>query len=233
MENCYYVYQYIRLDNGSIFYIGKGKNNRFLRLDNRNEHFMNILNSTDCVVEIIYDNLTEHEAFELEMQTIYDLVFIEGYSIDIQGFNDKNNINHLTNCTWGGEGTSGFSMKQSLETIEKRRIKNIGKKRTPEQKSRMREACKTRKEAIRTKESIQAQYAKSSYTQGTHVRCIELDIIFSSKRKALVYMKEEFGIDFNKKTFTRHLNHELIQGHDWYGEILLNGELIRLHWEII
>ena len=233
MEKCYYVYQYIRLDNGSIFYIGKGKNNRYLRLDSRNDHFMNIINSIDCVVEIIYDNLTEREGLELEMQTIYDLVFNEGYSIDIHGFNDKSNDNYLTNCTWGGEGTSGFSMKQSQETIEKRRLKNTGKKRTPEQKARMKEAYKTRKEPIRSEESIQIQYSKSSYTQGTHVRCIELDRVFPSKRKALECMKEEFGIEFNKKTFTKHLNHELIKGHDWYGEILINGELIQLHWEMI
>jgi hypothetical protein len=160
MEKCYYVYQYIRLDNGSIFYIGKGKNNRYLRLDSRNDHFMNIVNSIDCVVEILYNNLTEREALELEMQTIHDLVFNEGYSIDIHGFNDKSNDNYLTNCTWGGEGTSGFSMKQSQETIEKRRLKNTGKKRTPEQKARMKEACRTRKEPIRSEESIQIQYSK-------------------------------------------------------------------------
>ena len=233
MENCYYVYQYIRLDNGTIFYVGKGKNNRYLRLDSRNKHFTNILNSVECAVEIIYDNLTEREALDLEMQTIHELVFNEGYSIDIHGFNDKSNTNYLTNCTWGGEGTSGFSMKQSPETIEKRRIKNTGKKRTPEQKARMKEAYKTRKESIRTEESIQLQYSKSSYTQGTHVYCIELDKTFSSKRKALKCMKEEFGIEFNKKTFTKHLNHELVQGNDWYGEVMINGKLTQLHWVLI
>ena len=233
MESCYYVYQYIRLDTGSIFYIGKGKDNRYLRLDSRNDHFKNIINSTECVVEIIYDNLSESEAFELEMQTIYDLVFVEGYSIDIPGFNDKSNENYLTNCTWGGEGTSGFSRKQSPETIEKRRIKNIGKKRTPEQKQRMKEAYKTRREPVRTTESIENQYSKSSYTQGTHVYCVELSRTFSSKRKAITCMKEEFGIDFNKKSFTKHLNNELIKGCDWYGEIIINGELTKLHWELI
>ena len=44
-ERKYYVYGYIRLDTNSYFYIGKGKDNRYLRLDNRKSHFMNIFNN--------------------------------------------------------------------------------------------------------------------------------------------------------------------------------------------
>ena len=44
MENIFYVYGYIRLDTNTYFYIGKGKNNRCKRLDNRKQHFMNIFN---------------------------------------------------------------------------------------------------------------------------------------------------------------------------------------------
>ena len=46
-EKIYYVYAYIRLDTNTFFYIGKGKDNRYLRLDNRKEHFMNIFNTTE------------------------------------------------------------------------------------------------------------------------------------------------------------------------------------------
>ena len=42
-ERKYYVYGYIRLDTNTYFYIGKGKDNRYLRLDNRKQHFMNVL----------------------------------------------------------------------------------------------------------------------------------------------------------------------------------------------
>ena len=143
-ERKYYVYGYIRLDTNSYFYIGKGKDNRYLRLDNRKSHFMNIFNKIECVVEILYDNLTEDEAFQLEVDTIYDLVFNEGYSIDIKGF-DKNE-NHLVNCTWGGEGTSGLSIKQSQETIDKRVAKNTGKKRTNEQRKNLSNGVKKRLE---------------------------------------------------------------------------------------
>lgn len=143
-ENKYYVYGYIRLDTNTYFYIGKGKDNRYLRLDNRKQHFMNIFNKVECAVEILYDNLTEDEAFKLEVDTIYDLVFNEGYSIDIKGIKKNTNGCHLVNCTWGGEGTSGLSIKQSQKTIDNRVAKNTGQKRTKEQKQRMSESRKKR-----------------------------------------------------------------------------------------
>ena len=145
-ERKYYVYGYIRLDTNTYFYIGKGKDNRYLRLDNRKQHFMNIYNKVECVVEILYDNLTEDEAFQLEVDTIYDLVFNEGYSIDIKGIRKNTNGCHLVNCTWGGEGTSGLSIKQSQETIDKRVAKNTGKKRTEEQKENLRNGSRKRLE---------------------------------------------------------------------------------------
>ena len=141
-EKIFYVYGYIRLDTNTYFYIGKGKDNRYLRLDNRKAHFMNILNKVDCVVEILYDNLTEEQAFQLEVDTIYDLVFNEGYSIDIKGFDKCEK--HLVNCTWGGEGTCGLVIKQAQYTINKRVEKNTGQIRTKEQKETMSLARKKR-----------------------------------------------------------------------------------------
>lgn len=90
----------MRLDTNTYFYIGKGKDNRCLRLDNRKQHFMNILNKVPCVVEILKDNLTEDEALQLEVDIIYDLVFNEGYSIDIKGISKNANGCHLVNMTW-------------------------------------------------------------------------------------------------------------------------------------
>lgn len=124
--NDYYVYGYIRLDTNSYFYIGKGKGDRCYKTKNRNEHFLRILDSTDCVVEILYDRLTEFEAFELEISTIEDLVFNEGYSIDVKGFNHKSDL-HLTNATWGGEGSSGRIYSVSDETKIKLRDSHLGK----------------------------------------------------------------------------------------------------------
>lgn len=275
-ERKYYVYGYIRLDTNTYFYIGKGKDNRYLRLDNRKQHFMNIYNKVECVVEILYNNLTEDEAFQLEVDTIYDLVFNEGYSIDIKGIRKNTNGCHLVNCTWGGEGTSGLSIKQSQETINKRVAKNTGKKRTEEQKKKLRNGAKKRLErnphsfdnfkyAMKGKKRTEEQKKQiserqkgkklsqnhkdkiskglnnrlqeekdktneqRSKKQGTAIYCIELDLKFTSVHKAEKYCHDILGISFNHKTFKKYMSGDWKQ--DWYQEIEVNGELIKLHWE--
>ena len=140
--NDFYVYGYIRLDTNTYFYIGKGHGNRWLRLDNRKKHFLNILNVTDVAVEILYENLTEEDAFELERQTIEDLVFNEGYSIDIPSFKCTRSESNLVNLTWGGDGTCGYSVKQSQETVNKRALKNKGKKRNLKQRTNISDGIK-------------------------------------------------------------------------------------------
>ena len=65
-EKRFYVYGYIRLDTNTYFYIGKGTGKRYRELHTgRTTHFKNILKSTQCVVEILYDNLTEEESLTL------------------------------------------------------------------------------------------------------------------------------------------------------------------------
>lgn len=241
MEDKYYVYGYIRLDTNTYFYIGKGKNDRCFRLDNRKEHFKNILNKVDCVVEILYDNLTEEEAFQLEVDTIYDLVFNEGYSIEIKGIKKNREGNHLVNCTWGGEGTSGLSIKQSQKTIDNRVAKNTGQKRTKEQKQHLSEGRQQRfKEHPEERERLKTLRVgfvtsdetkrKLSELKGTKVRCIELDMTFPSIKATARYMRATYeNICFNWSSLNRYLKGQ--SNKDWYGEIEINGELVKLHWE--
>lgn len=60
-------------------------------------------------VKIIYDNLSEEEAYRLEHETIMDYVFNKGYGIDIIGYNNRSNEpGHLTNHTFGGDGSVGL-----------------------------------------------------------------------------------------------------------------------------
>lgn len=275
-EKIYYVYAYIRLDTNTYFYIGKGKGNRYLRLDNRKQHFMNIFNKVPCTVEILKDNLTEDEAFQLEVDTIYDLVFNKGYSIDIKGIKKNDNGCHLVNCTWGGEGTSGLSIKQSQETIDKRVAKNTGQTRTEEQRQHLREGAikrlekdphsidnfkysrlgvevseETRRKMSewqtgrelteehksniskglnnRSQEEKDKTNEQRSKKQGTSIRCIELDLEFTSVHKAEKYCHDILGISFNPKTFKKYMSGTWTQ--DWYQKIEINGELVKLHWE--
>ncbi|MDV3428318.1 MAG: hypothetical protein LIR50_15075 [Bacillota bacterium] len=105
INNEYYVYKWYIEDTNEIFYIGKGKNDRYKRIKN-NKFFRDMYNTHKCNVRIIYNNLTEKEAFKKESELIYYY---------------KNNFPQyrLTNQTNGGEGTSGwkptkeFKKKQS------------------------------------------------------------------------------------------------------------------------
>lgn len=144
-NNIFYVYQWIREDYNTPFYIGKGKGNRYKRLDNRKQYFMNIYNSVPTHVEIIKDKLTEEKALKLEKDIIHNLVFNENYSIDVPDYKCEKNVGkHLTNLTWGGEGTCGFTFKQSKESVELRASKNRGKKRSQDQINNLKEGARKR-----------------------------------------------------------------------------------------
>ena len=113
----FYVYAHIRLDKMETFYVGKGKGERAYDLE-RNYHHDNISNRYGHAVVIIANNLTEEEAFELERDMIEDYVFNLGYGIDIEGHKDYNHeLPHLTNMTWGGEGSSGLHHSEETKQV--------------------------------------------------------------------------------------------------------------------
>ena len=106
----YYVYLYWRLDTNEPFYVGKGCNDRWKKLNREyNKHFTSIVNNIPIAVTIEKENLTEDEAFYWEEEIIRQLVFEYGFSIDIKGANSNDHYCHLVNQTWGGEGTSGHN----------------------------------------------------------------------------------------------------------------------------
>lgn len=131
----YYVYAHYRLDNFTPFYIGKGKGDRAYELK-RNKHHDSITEKYGSIVAIIKDGLTEEEAFELERDMIEDLVFNEGYGIDIQGYNKYNHKkdNYLTNQSWGGEGSSGYKFSKESKQKMSKRLKKVWENKEYRQK---------------------------------------------------------------------------------------------------
>ena len=119
----FYVYKHIRKDNNTCFYVGKGKGRR-IKVPKRNKHYNRIRKKYGCYVVKIKENLTEKEAFALEREIIEDYVFVFGYGINIDGYRDYDH-EYLTNCTWGGEGTSGLNPYENKtpEEIEEIRRK--------------------------------------------------------------------------------------------------------------
>lgn len=127
MGNNYYVYEHIRLDNMTCFYVGKGKGNRAY-LIGRNNHHDKIANKAGYAVVIIKENLTEKEAHQLEKDLIDMYVYELGYGINIKGYRNYADRFYLTNATFGGEGCSGRTF--SIETRNKISKSNKGKKRS-------------------------------------------------------------------------------------------------------
>ena len=139
--NNFYVYTYLRED-GTPYYVGKGKGNRAYlngRIPPKPPQLERI--------QIVKDNLTEQESFTLECKLIAEY-----------GRKDTG-TGILQNRTDGGEGVAGRI--PTPESIQKRVSKNTGKKRTPEQKERMRQAQLSRKEKTpKEKEAIALKISK-------------------------------------------------------------------------
>ena len=112
MDN-YYIYQHIRLDSDTPFYVGKGRKKRAYQKGKtiRNKYWNNIVNKYNYRVEIIVSDLTETEAFIKEME------FIKLYKS--LGFCEAN-------MTDGGEGSSGMvwsnDARRKISALHKRRV---------------------------------------------------------------------------------------------------------------
>lgn len=118
--NNFYVYQHRRLDENTIFYVGKGCEYRHTTLTNRNKYWHNIVNKCGFSSEILYENLDEEFALLIEIELI-DKYRRLGFK--------------LTNLTDGGEGVSGY--KHTEETRKKIGEKSKNRIATEETKKKL------------------------------------------------------------------------------------------------
>lgn len=88
----FYVYLHRRATDGTVFYVGKGKGRRAWERYGRNDWWKNVFYKNGAILEILYQDLEEFEAFRLEE------IVIKNY--EMNGAN-------LCNMTSGGEGASG------------------------------------------------------------------------------------------------------------------------------
>ena len=90
----FYVYEHIRLDTNTVFYVGKGTGRRCFEARRRNQHWKRVVSKAGGFdVRIVVDKIDEELAFLAEQELIAKL--------KLQGLT-------LTNITDGGEGTSGY-----------------------------------------------------------------------------------------------------------------------------
>ena len=123
-DRSFYVYAHYRLDTMEPFYIGKGKGNR-KDIISRNPMHDRISKKHGHAVVILYDNLTEEEAFFYEQEIIEYLVFNEGYEIPCKNCGEfTKKFSYLTNFTFGGEGISGCNPYANKTEEEIKEIKD-------------------------------------------------------------------------------------------------------------
>jgi hypothetical protein len=67
----FYVYHHINIDNNEVFYVGKGKLDRYKSIHGRSKYWSNYIKSNpNWKSVIIKDKLTEDESFNLEISEI-------------------------------------------------------------------------------------------------------------------------------------------------------------------
>lgn len=70
MKNDFYVYEWYNVDTDEVFYVGKGRNDRYKNTTERNNYFKNYYSKYNCNVRKVKENLEEQTAFDLEKELI-------------------------------------------------------------------------------------------------------------------------------------------------------------------
>jgi len=110
----WYVYGHIREDKDQFFYIGIGTQKNFGRAftkKGRNEIWERITNKTSYKIEILFNELTEEQAKEIEKELI-------------KKYGKIKDGGTLSNITDGGDGTSGLKHTDKTKSIIKEKRKN-------------------------------------------------------------------------------------------------------------
>lgn len=109
--NNFYVYAHYTLDTNELFYIGKGKNDRAQCKSKRSSYWNKIIDKHNYYIKILYNQLTETDAYKLEIKCI-------------------NEFNPRCNFTKGGSGGDTFTKlpdEQKETILNKKRQSMKGK----------------------------------------------------------------------------------------------------------
>jgi len=120
LDRKFYIYVHMKKTDDSVFYVGKGCNNRYLKTQGRNQYWDRVVAKYGFIAEIVQANLTFEEANEAEISLIKEL---------------KEQGCQLCNLTNGGEGVKGW--KKTSAQIEHHRLITTGMKRSEKSKAKM------------------------------------------------------------------------------------------------
>jgi len=178
-----YVYQHIRIDTNTIFYVGigsdeKGHYSRAKRKSGRSKYWNNIVGKTEYRIEIIKDNISWDEAKVIEQKMIKDI-----------------GRDQLCNLTDGGDGVLGWCPSNKTREIWSKQRKGkatfSGKKHSEESKKIMSEKKKGNIPANKGVPMTEEQKNKISESRKgkpssrrKKVMCIENGVIYNSCEEA-------------------------------------------------
>jgi hypothetical protein len=186
-NNIFYVYIHKRLTDGKVFYVGKGKEKRAYSV-RRSDWWKRVANKHGYIVEILFDNLSEQDAFQSEIDVIAEL----------RNFNTP-----LVNMTVGGTGASGY--RWTDEAKRKQSIIRSGTKLTESHKKQISETLSGRpltkehsekisKSNIGKKSSPEHIKNLQNSHKGNSVKCSN-GMVFKSMKEAARWLKELFPTD--------------------------------------
>ena len=152
--NEYYTYAYLRED-GTPYYIGKGKGNR-----SHSKHRRTYYPPSKDKILILKNNLTEEEAFKHEI-----------YMIAVFGRKDLG-TGILRNLTNGGDGSSGY--KHTEESLLELSNINKGKKFSEKTRKKMSIAQKGRTFSCETKKRMSEGSKGIKHSEETRKKIAEI-----------------------------------------------------------
>lgn len=177
----FYVYAWYFKDTNEVFYVGKGKNDRYLNLQKRNKYFLNIVDKykDNVDVKIIKNNLNEFEAFELEKQLIKEYkekgecktnFHVGGLGGYTGNYDSKERNKKLSEYAKKriGKLNPMFGKTHTKETKEYLRQINLGKKLTEEHKQKLINANIGRKKTQEEIESIKKRMTGKKMSKETY-----------------------------------------------------------------
>lgn len=223
MENKeFYVYRWFYIKTNETFYVGKGKGNRYKDKSNhRNQYFKNIVlkEKNNVISEILKNNLTEQEAWDLEKKLIQEYKtkgecktnFHEGGCGGNTGnYNNPERSRKLSEAAKKRVGKLNpmYGKHHSEETKEKIRQANLGKTLSPEHKAKLIAANTERKKTPEEIEKLRQANLGKKMSEESKQKMLnklcpfEYQIFLNNKLQKIClghtelwkYCKENYGI---------------------------------------
>lgn len=198
-DNNAYVYGHYKADTGELFYIGKGTGKRAWKRDKRNPHWQNIVDKHGYIIKILYENLSDEEAFNKEKELITEI-----------------GLENLTNITEGGEGLTS----ESAKLLGQRNVQNPEwrKKITESNQRKAKDPAFRKKLSESTEKYIHGEW-RTKITE--HNRRRAKDPSFRKQLSAAQRIKYEQDPDYRQRN--KEQREKLYQNPEWRQKMKENG----------